>query len=629
MATLTGALPRPTTYRGVWSWITTVDHKRIGILYGASAFVFFLIAGIEALIMRLQLAQAEANVVSPDVFNQLFTMHGTTMVFMVAMPMSAAFFNYIIPLMIGARDVAFPRLNAFSYWAFIFGALLMHSSFLFGGAPDVGWFAYANLTGKPFSPGHRVDFWVLGLQVLGISSMASAFNFFVTIINMRAPGMSLIRMPVFVWNTLVVATLIMLAFPVLTVGITFLMFDRFFGTLFYVPSQGGNPILWQHLFWVFGHPEVYILILPAFGIVSEIFPTFSRKPLFGYAFVVAATVAIAVLGFSVWAHHMFTVGLGPIANAAFSASTMIIAVPTGVKIFNWLGTMWGGSLNLKTPMLFSIGMVALFIIGGLSGVMHAAPPVDTQHQDSYFVVAHFHYVLFGGTIFGLFAGIYYWWPKVTGRFLHEGLGKLNFWLLFIGMNLTFGPMHVLGIYGMPRRIYTYQEGMGWDLINLIITIGGFIVALAVLVFIYNVYRSLRKGEVAGPDPWDGRTLEWKTSSPPPPYNFAVIPTVHSRDPLWAEKYGELHEGMEAVSEAKPPHQGNPSHGQHGSGEVHGIHMPSPSYSPVVVAFGLALGAGGLIVGKALLAFGLLIAVVGIYAWALEPVAKEEKHAQQH
>src|SRR5215204_4196423 len=411
-----GALP---SYRGFISWLTTVDHKRIGILYGCTAFIFFLVGGLEAIMIRIQLATPNGTFVSPDAFNQLFTMHGTTMIFLFVMPMSVAFFNYIVPLQIGAPDVAFPRLNAFSYWTFLFGGLFMNLSYFFDGMPDGGWFGYAPLTGPVYSPGHRIDFWILGLQVLGVASLAGAFNFLVTIINMRAPGMSLMRMPIFTWNTLITSFLLIFAFPSITVGLILMMFDRFFGTNFYYAPNGGDPLLWQHLFWIFGHPEVYILILPAMGMVSEILPVFSKKPLFGYAAMVFSGAFIAFLGFGVWSHHMFTTGMGPLADTFFSLSTMLIAIPTGVKIFNWLGTVWGGSLQFRTPMLFAIGFIAMFIIGGLSGIMHSSAPADLQQNDTYFVVAHIHYVLFGGTMLGIFAGVYYWFPKVTGRMMSE------------------------------------------------------------------------------------------------------------------------------------------------------------------------------------------------------------------
>ena len=458
MATQAAFMPgakAETATTGVWSWITTVDHKRIGILYGVTAFIFFLMGGIEALIMRAQLARPDNNLVSAQTFNELFTMHGTTMVFLAIMPLSAAFFNYMIPLQIGARDVAFPRLNALSYWIFLSGGLFINSSFLFGAAPDGGWFGYATLTTRQFSPGHHIDFWMLGLQILGIASMLAGFNFIVTIVNMRAPGMTLMRMPVFVWMSLVVQFLVVLAFPAITVALILLMFDRFFGTLFYAPAAGADPLLWQHLFWIFGHPEVYILILPAMGIVSEVLPTFARKPLFGAPVVIYSGIMIGFFGFGVWSHHMFSVGMGPVADSAFSIATMLIAVPTGVKILNWISTLWGGSIRFTSALLFSLGFIAMFTMGGLSGVMHASPPVDLQQTDSYFVVAHFHYVLFGGSIFGLFGGIYYWWPKITGKLLDERLGLWHFWLMMIGFNVTFFPQHYLGALGMPRRIYTY------------------------------------------------------------------------------------------------------------------------------------------------------------------------------
>ena len=627
MAVVSGALPRvfyrPTTYTGWWSWVVTVDHKRIGILYGVTAFSFFLIGGVEALTMRWQLASPENTAVSPELFNQLFTMHALTMIFLAIMPLSAAFFNFVIPLQIGARDVAFPRLNALSYWIFLFGGLLLNAGWVFGGSPDAGWFAYANLTSETYSAGPGMDFYVLGLLVLGTSSMAAAFNFIVTIVNMRAPGMTMMRMPVFTWMTLVTSFLLVTAFPIITVGLIELGFDRFTGTNFFVPQSGGNPVLWQHLFWVFGHPEVYILILPAMGIVSEVLPTFSRKPLYGYPFIVLSGIIIGFMGWAVWSHHMFTVGLGPIANATFAVTTMIIAVPTGVKIFNWIGTMWGGSIDLKTPMLFALGFIVLFIIGGLSGITHASPPADTQQQDTYYIVAHLHYVLFGGSIFGIFAGIYYWFPKITGRLLHEGWGKAHFWLTFIGMNMAFAPMHWLGLDGMPRRIYTFESAMGWDFWNLVSTIGAFIVGLSMLVFLWNFFSSSRKERDASGDPWDGRTLEWSIPSPPPVYNFAQIPTVHGRDAFWHQKYAEDAEGR-----ARPvPAGGAAAEPEHQEGEEgqHGIHMPGLSYFPVIVALGLTTAAAGLLIHLAVVGVGVLVMFFGIYGWSFEPADPEVEH----
>ena len=598
---------------GLHSWLTTVDHKRIGVLYAGTALFYLVVGGVEALVIRLQLAEPEATVVGPDTFNQLFTMHGTTMVFLVLMPLAAAMFNFLIPLQIGARDVAFPRLNAFSYWTFLFGGLLLNASFLFGGAPDAGWFGYANLTSKPYSPGMGIDFWLLSLQVLGIASIASAVNFTTTILNMRAPGMSLMRMPLFTWMSFVVQVLILLAFPAITVGLVFLMFDRFFGTHFYMPSAGGTPILWQHLFWIFGHPEVYILILPSFGIVSDILPTFARKPLFGRPFVIFSGIAIGFLGFAVWSHHMFSTGMGPVADSAFSIGTFLIAIPTGVKIFNWIGTLWGGHVHFKTPLLFAVGMVALFIIGGLSGIMHGSPPIDIQQHDSYFVVAHLHYVFFGGTLFGLFAGIHYWWPKVTGRMMGEGLGKLSFWIMFLGTNLTFFPMHFLGLDGMPRRIYTYAAGSGWETWNRVETIGAFVIAVSVLVFFVNAVRSLRAGELAPSDPWDAATLEWTMSSPPPEYNFAQIPTVNSARPFWLHKYGPTRDTSTHVRDEGTPAQPPEPRER--------IDLPSPSFWPLVASLGLASAAAGALVGVWAVLVGVTVLVIGVLAWALQPLER--------
>ena len=614
MTTLAFPIPRPTHPTGVWAWITTVDHKRIGILYGITAFIMFLIGGVEALLMRTQLVAAEQDIVSPEVFNQLFTMHGTTMIFLAIMPLGAAFFNFIIPLQIGARDVAFPRLNAFSYWTFLAGAIMLNMSWLLGGAPNAGWFGYSPITGAAYNPGHGIDFWLLSLQILGIASLAAAFNFIVTILNMRAPGMTMMRMPLFTWMTLVTSFLLVLAFPVITVALIELMFDRFFGTNFFVPSAGANPVLWQHLFWVFGHPEVYILILPAMGIVSEILPTFSKKPLFGYPVVVLSGVIIGFMGWMVWSHHMFTVGLGPVANSVFTITTMAIAIPTGVKIFSWLGTMWKGSITLNTPMLFALGFITMFTIGGISGVMHAQAASDAQQQDTYFIVAHLHYVLFGGSLLALLAGIYYWFPKITGRMFDEKLGQLNFWLMFIGFNLAFFPMHFTGLDGMPRRIHTYGGEMGWGLWNAFSTAGAFLLAVSLLLFMHNMVKSWRKGEPAGDDPWDARTLEWSISSPPPEYNFAEIPTVYGRDPWWDQKRRQVKRAVPVGG---------------GSGEdEHSIHLPQPSYWPIVVSIGLLVGGYGLIYNIAVAAIGGAIAMIAVYSWSLEPVnepAEESSH----
>ena len=611
MASITGVIPRPTSYAGIWGWMTTVDHKRIAVLYGVTAFILLLIGGLEAGVIRMQLASADNDLVGPGRFNQMFTMHATTMVFMVIMPLSVSFFNFVIPLAIGARDVAFPRLNALSFWIFLFGAILMNVSFLVNQVPDAGWFSYANLTEKPFSVNRGLDFWAIGLLVMGTSSVAGALNFIVTIINLRAPGMSMMRMPVFVWMTLITSILLVLAFPVITVGLIELVMDRNFGTHFFIPTEGGDPVLWQHLFWVFGHPEVYILILPPMGIVSEVLPTFSRKPLFGYPFIVFSGIVIGIMGWAVWSHHMFTVGLGPVANSVFTITTMLIAVPTGVKIFNWIGTLWRGSIEFSTSMMFALGFVALFIVGGLSGISHAVSPSDFQQQDTYYIVAHIHYVLFGGSIFGIFAGIYYWWPKITGKMLNETTGRLHFWLTFIGMNLTFFPMHFLGLNGMPRRIYTYSAEFGWENLNQVASIGYVVLFVGFLAFLFNVWQT-RNSRKVGHDPWDAPGVEWSISSPPPPYNFAELPQIEGRDHYWIVK-----ENAEAA--------GTPITGPEALVDESTIHMPSPSYWPIFTAVGVALIGGGLLSHYALSFVGGAIAMMGIVGWSNEPAAAPSEH----
>jgi len=611
--------------RGVWAWITTVDHKRIGMLYAVTALVFFLVAGVEALLIRLQLAGPNGEVLTADAYNQLFTMHGLTMVFLVVMPVAAAFTNYFLPIMIGARDVAFPRLNAFSYWLFLFSGLMIYSSFFVGGAPDGAWVGYAPLS-EQLPEVVRMDYWAIGLNLLGISSIAASANFIATVLTMRTRGMTMLRMPVFVWMSLVVAFLLIFSLPSVSVGLFQLLLDRNAGFLFYVSAAGGDPLLWQHLFWIFGHPEVYVLILPAMGIVSEILPVFSRKPLFGYPFVVFSGAAIGFIGFGVWAHHMFTSGMGPIAEAGFGIATMIIAVPTGVKIFNWIGTMWGGRLRLQTPMLFAIGFIAMFVIGGLSGVTHAIVPSDTQQHDSYYVVAHFHYVLFGGAIFGYVAGVYYWFPKWTGRMMNEGLGKIHFWLMLIGFNMTFAPMHILGLNGMPRRTYQYGSGLGWDFWNLLATLGALVIGVSFLVFIYNLITSKRSGAIAGPDPWDGRTLEWTIPSPPPVYNFAEEPTVHSLDDFWHQKYAEDDEGR--MVPIQPVKGGALAVDKETGGDDDGepdIHMPTASFYPALSSFGIVVTGFGMVYlpwGWISVGVGMAITLWGLFGWSLEPVTKE-------
>ena len=591
---------------GIWSWITTVDHKRIGIMYGVAALLFLVVGGVEALFMRTQLLVPNNDFITAKTFNSMVTMHGTTMIFLVVMPLSAAFFNFLIPLMIGARDVAYPRMNALSFWIFFFGGLLINTGFLIDQAPRGGWFGYANLTSLQYTPDLSADFWAMGLQILGLASLIASINFFVTIINMRCKGMTLLKMPLFVWTSLVTQVLLFLSLPVITIALVMVTFDRHFGTGFFNPGDGGQVILWQHLFWVFGHPEVYILILPAMGMVSEILPTFSKKPLFGYSVMVYSTCAIGFLGFAVWAHHMFTTGLGPWATTFFSAATMLIAVPTGVKIFNWISTVWGGRIRFTTANMFALSFVAMFTLGGLSGIMHSSAPIDSQHQDSYFVVAHFHYVLYGGAVMGLFGGIYYWFPKFTGKLLNESIGKVQFWLYMFGFNLTFFPMHFLGIQGMPRRQYIYAEDLGWNLWNFVVTMGAYLTAIGGIAFVINVIYSLKKGEKAPSDPWDARTLEWTIPSPPPEYNFAVEPTVKVLDDYWYQKYGD--DGVRRQVPAEP------------NVDTSKIHMPNPSFWPFVLAVGLTLGAAGFFVpayGLYTSLAGLAVMLVSVYGWVYE------------
>jgi cytochrome c oxidase subunit I len=517
-------------YQGrVASWVTTVDHKRIGILYILTSLVFFLAGGILALLIRTQLIATDVDIFSRDTYNELFTMHGTTMVFLVVVPIFAGFANFLVPLMIGARDVAFPRLNALSYWLFLLGGVILYSSwFAQGGAAKAGWTAYPPLSAE--AAGNGQDLWIVGLHVLSLSSLAGAINFLATIHNMRTAGMTWMRLPLFVWTIEIYAALLVLVLPALSAGLTMLLLDRQGWTHFFLPGDGGDPLLYQHVFWFFGHPEVYVMILPAMGIISEVIPVFSRKPIFGYKAVAFSTVAIGFYSLLVWAHHMFAVGLGWGLDIWFMVASLIIAVPTGVKIFNWLATTWRGNLIFETPMLFSLGFIAVFTIGGLSGIYVAAFPFDWQVHDTYFVVAHFHYVLFGGSVFGIFAALYYWWPKMFGRYLNDKLGKWHFWLTFIGFNLAFFPQHFLGLMGMPRRIYTYTDS-SWELYNLLSTIGSYVMGVGVLVFIANVIWARRRSPRAVNDPWLGDTLEWFTTSPPPPDNFEKVPYVTSSRPL--------------------------------------------------------------------------------------------------
>ena len=515
---------------GWLEWLTTTDHKKIGILYLVATFLFFVIGGVEALMMRLQLGAAQNTLMDGSTYNALVSMHGTTMIFLFVVPVLAGFGNYLLPLMIGARDMAFPRLNALSFWLLLLGGLVFYVS-LFFTPPEAGWTSYAPLSDDAFLPNGGIDAWILLIHLTGLSSILGAINFVATIHNMRAKGMGWGRMPLFIWSILIYAYLLILALPTIAAAVTMLLTDRHFGTAFFDPTAGGDPVLWQHLFWFFGHPEVYIMILPAFGIISEVLPVFARKPIFGYKAIAASTAAIGFLGLLVWAHHMFTTPTATVVLAFFMLSSFAIAVPTGIKIFNWLATLWRGSLHFKTPLYFATGFIGLFVIGGISGIQMAVFPVDWQLHDTYFIVAHLHYVLFGGSVFGIFAGLYYWFPKMTGRMLSEGLGRLSFWVMFVGFNLTFLIQHSAGLSGMPRRIYWYPENAGWEGFNLISTIGSFMLGIGVMITVINVGLSYKKGQRAGNDPWKGNTLEWFTQSPPPENNFDVIPRVRSVEPL--------------------------------------------------------------------------------------------------
>jgi cytochrome c oxidase subunit 1 len=620
-----GVLTRPQA-NGSWKdWVSTVDHKKIGIMYGVAAMFFFLLGGLEALLIRTQLAFPESGFLTADVYNQIFTMHGVTMIFLFVMPFAAAFANYLIPLQIGARDVAFPRLNALSFWVWLSGAIFLNTSWIVGGGgADCGWFCYSPNSGITFSPTNGVDFYAIGLLITGIASLVSAVNLAVTCLNMRAPGMSLFRMPVLTWMLLVTQFLLAFALPVITVALLLLLFDRQFDSQFFDPEAGADPLLWQHLFWIFGHPEVYIIILPSFGIISEVIPAFSRKPIFGYSFMVFSGIAIGFMGWGVWAHHMFVSGIGPISVFAFSMATMFIAVPTGVKILNWLATMWGGKLNFSTAMLFAVGTVTMFTIGGLSGVTHSLAPADTQQTDTYYIVAHFHYVIFGGGVLGLFAGVYFWWPKVFGHLLDERRGKIHFWTMLIGFNLTFGPMHVLGLQGMSRRINTYSSGFGFEFWNLVATIGSYILGASVLFFLWNVYKSKKEAPnlpAPGPDPWDARSLEWSIPSPTPEHNFDEIPVVESQDDWWFRKYNIEDDGsVVRISSAEDAAQ---------KGDAVGVHLPSPSFWPLVLAIGLPLIGYGVIFNLWLCVVGGLLTGGAIYAWVLEPVDDPDADGHGH
>jgi cytochrome c oxidase subunit I len=601
---------------GLATWLMTVDHKKLGMKYLYTGFIFFVIGGIESLLIRTQLMRPNMRLLDPETYNQLFTMHGVTMMFLFATPVLSGFGNYFVPLMIGARDMAFPRLNAFGYWVFLAAGLFMYSAFLIGQAPNDGWFNYVPLASKDFTPGLNIDFYALGLIFVGISTSGGAINFIVTAFKMRAPGMSLNRIPIFVWGELAFAFQVIFALPLLTLASVLLVLERKFDFVFYNSDRGGDPILWQHLFWIFGHPEVYIVVLPAFGLASAIIPTFARHRMIGYTYIVLAELAVAIIGFGVWVHHMFSTGLPQMSMSFISAASFMVAIPSGVQVFAWLATLMAGKPVMRTPMLFIFGFIFTFVIGGLTGAMFSAIPFDQATTDSNFVVAHLHYVLFGGAVFPMFAGLYYWLPKMTGRLLDERLGKLSFWLIFIGFNLNMFPLHIAGLLGQPRRVYTYGEGLGWDIHNFLSTVGAFILAFGILLTFVNWARSVRRGEPAGNDPWNAETLEWATSSPPPEYNFEAIPTVRSREPVWDQP--ELREGPQ------PPELGGytlaEGHVTLSTSVLDAqpeavVHMAHETPWPLLLTLALMVMFYGLLIDAVPLAvIGLLGSIGGVVGW---------------
>ena len=601
---------------GAPGFFSTVDHKRIGVRYIVTSFIFFFLAGLMALVLREQLARPESNVLSPQRYNELFTMHGVTMIFLFNTPVLAGFGNYLLPLMLGTRDMAFPRLNAFSYWIFLLAGLFMFSSVVLGAAPDGGWFGYTPLTEKAFSPGINMDFWGLGIVFVGISTTVGAVNFLVTAFKMRAPGMTLDRMPVFVWSIVGMAAMVLFAVPAVTLAAGLLEADRIFGTAFFRPDAGGSTLLYQHLFWFWGHPEVYILFLPAAGMVAAIIPVFSRRPIAGYLWVVTSLIAISFISFGVWVHHMFATGMPVLAMSFFSAASLVIAIPSGVQFFAFIATMWKGVVRFSTPMLFALGFLLIFLLGGITGVMVAVLPFDLQATDSYFVVAHFHYVLNGAVVFPIFGALYYWIPKMTGRMLHERLGKVSFWTMFVGFNAAFFPMHILGLLGMPRRIYTYPSGLGWDGLNMVVSLGSLLFAVGTGLTLWNLVWSRRRGAPAPANPWDADTLEWSTTSPPPEWNFEAIPIVGSRHPLWDAG------GLRFASSG--PHPATESLGPPGARAretpvATGVdarpeatmRIPHETYVPFLVALGVAIVVLGLLVEATLV--GVVGVVLGTFA----------------
>ncbi|HEX2850102.1 MAG TPA: cytochrome c oxidase subunit I [Acidimicrobiales bacterium] len=608
---------------GIPGFFASVDHKKIGVRYMVTAFVFFFLAGVQALFLRAQLAQPDAHVVGPQAYNELFTMHGVTMIFLFNTPVLAGFGNYLLPLMLGTRDMAFPRLNAFSYWIFLFSGLFMYSSYLFGSPPDGGWFAYVPLTEKAYSPGLNLDFWALGVAFIGISTTVGAINFIVTAFKMRAPGMTLNRMPMFVWSILAMAFMVIFSVPIVTLASMLLEFDRLFGTKFFLAAAGGSALLYQHLFWFWGHPEVYILFVPATGMISMIIPTFSRRPLAGYVWVATSLVAISFISFGVWVHHMFATGMPALAMSFFSAASLLIAIPSGVQFFAWISTMWHGRVRWTTPMLFALGFLLIFLLGGITGVMVAVLPFDWQVTDSYFIVAHFHYVLNGAVVFPIFGALYYWVPKITGRLLSERLGKWSFWMMFVGFNVTFFPMHVLGLLGMPRRVWTYSAGLGWDGLNLLISIGSGVFALGTLLTVANLVWARRRGAPAGADPWDADSLEWSVSSPPPHWNFTTIPSVAGRHPLWEGAALDEHrealagedDAVESMGGAGALTRTTPITGGLDTRPERLLVVPRETYLPFVAALGVAAVFVGMLVDAALVGgVGVLLGAIGIVWW---------------
>jgi cytochrome c oxidase subunit 1/cytochrome c oxidase subunit I+III len=600
---------------GIPGFFSTIDHKRIGKRYIYTCFIFFAIGGVMALVMRLQLAGSDNTVLSPSAYNELFTVHGTTMIFLFNTPVLAGFGNYLLPMMIGTRDMAFPRLNAFSYWIFVFAGIFFYSSFLIGSAPDGGWFAYTPLTDKVYSPGLNLDFWGLGVAFVGISTTVGAVNFIVTTFKLRAPGMSLNRLPMFVWSMLVFSFMAIFAVPAVTLAAGLLELDRLFGTAFFVPKAGGSTLLYQHLFWFWGHPEVYILFVPAAGMISMIIPVFSRRPLAGYLWVASSLVAIGFISFGVWVHHMFATGMPALALSFFAAVSLIIAIPSGVQFFAWIATMWHGAVRFTTPMLFALGFLLIFLLGGITGVMVAVLPFDWQATDSYFIVAHLHYVLNGAVVFPIFGALYFWLPKITGRMLDERLGRVSFWTMFVGFNLAFFPMHILGFLGMPRRVYTYSSGLGWDALNLVVTLGAFAFGLGAVLTVINMVVSHFRGARAPDNPWGADTLEWATSSPPPDFNFEAVPVVASRHPLWDQQPlpvadSGTDDATRAFGPAGAHEHTTPITGGLRAAPETTMRIPEPTILPVVFAAGLAvfvvgLLAQALVVGVAGLALGLL------------------------